>query len=1060
MTNNKYYHATEIFNRVFNSGGTLTGKYDTDAAILNAVFDETKDALNIVSKVELIDTTINNLVVNENLTVIGDLYVSGTSYSVISEDVLVEETHLTLNFGEIGSGVTNKTSGLIIDRGQATDFLIEFDEITDTFRVGFSGDTKEVALNENLTTEISSRISGDDSLMVVINNLPGVSGIMSLSTSIQNETSYRIQGDVSLSTLISSIPVFDDSSLSTSIQNEISDRISGDTSLSLAILNIPTGSTYDDTSLSTALSNEIVNRISGDTSLSTAILNVNPTSLSIALVNEISDRISGDTSLSTLISSIPVFDDSSLSTSIQNEISDRIVGDISLSTSIYGKVSLSGTSQTINSDIVIHGNLIVSGSTISLSAQTMEVEDNFIVVNAGELGHGISLGQAGIQVDRGLDPDYFFEFKEDSQTFRVGESGTTQAVATREDVPLNNGLAIWDATENMFITNTTIVPSLSTSAQQPWIDIDRCGFVENSNLALSFDDSTMILTLSALTSTWSYFRTGIKYTITGNKTISIPNVNGTYFIFINNTTGTLESGTTPWTLQDATLPTAIIKYNNTLTPKYQLAYELHTSKIDRREHLYLHSTRGTQYVNGGQLTGPDVNLANASNTNATSCFGISATTIADEDIFLSLAALTRPDGSTTTGYTCYTRTGSTTYIWSKSVVPYTYGANSRIMYDVNGTMTEAPNTNNRWYNWYLIYTNFQGDSRYALLPGRSSFTSLALAQAEDIKTFDFTGFPIEESVIAYQFSWRYDTNIDNLGKVKLAATPKKVNVSTITSAGSAGSADHNTLVGLQGGTTDEFYHLTNSDYLNVTGLTVTLSSLLIVDSSLSTSILNEISDRISGDISLATLISNIPVYDDSSLSTSIVNEISNRISGDISLSTSILNEISDRIAADNSLSTSILNNSGSTYDDSSLSTAISNEISNRILGDLSLSSTIGNLSGVTTMPYSAVTYNLSTGNTITTTGTTTIVFNTTDMYFVDISGNTTSGITFDFSGGTIGKTLTMIITNSGVGNTTKCVFNATSCKTFGAYDNTKTNAVSVLCKGTNDPKYWVVIANT
>jgi len=110
--------------------------------------------------------------------------------------------------------------------------------------------------------------------------------------------------------------------------------------------------------------------------------------------------------------------------------------------------------------------------------------------------------------------------------------------------------------------------------------------------------------------------------------------------------------------------------------------------------------------------------------------------------------------------------------------------------------------------------------------------------------------------------------------------------------------------------------------------------------------------------------------------------------------------------------------------------------------------------------YSGITYNTINGSSITNTGTTTINFSTTDVYNVNISGNTISGITFDFSNEIIGKTLTMVITNTGVGNTTSCIFNPTTCKTFGSYDSSKTNAVSVLCVKNTNPKYWVVIANT
>jgi hypothetical protein len=181
--NNKYYTPADIFNRVY-SGTTLKGVYDNEADILNAVFVEGQDALNVNMTVDIVDAEIDNLTVNGTLTVIGDMVVSGTSYSVISEDVLVTETHLTLNYGEIGSGVTNRTAGLIIDRGLALDYLIEYDELDDSLKAGFSGSTKKLVFIDDIVT---------------------TTGITSLSTAIAQETIQRVSGDTSLSTAISSI---------------------------------------------------------------------------------------------------------------------------------------------------------------------------------------------------------------------------------------------------------------------------------------------------------------------------------------------------------------------------------------------------------------------------------------------------------------------------------------------------------------------------------------------------------------------------------------------------------------------------------------------------------------------------------------------------------------------------------------------------------------------------------------------------------------------------------------------------------------------------------------
>jgi hypothetical protein len=59
---------------------------------------------------------------------------------------------------------------------------------------------------------------------------------------------------------------------------------------------------------------------------------------------------------------------------------------------------------------------------------------------------------SGISVNRGDSPDYRFIFKEDDDTFRVGEENLEQAVATREDSPTSFGVSYWNNTSKRFDT--------------------------------------------------------------------------------------------------------------------------------------------------------------------------------------------------------------------------------------------------------------------------------------------------------------------------------------------------------------------------------------------------------------------------------------------------------------------------------------------------------------------------------------------------------------------------------------------------------------------------------
>ena len=111
------------------------------------------------------------------------------------------------------------------------------------------------------------------------------------------------------------------------------------------------------------------------------------------------------------------------------------------------------TNNTTNlylNNVGIKGNLSVSGTTFY--TQTLNVADNIILINSGETGSGVTHGYAGIIIDRGSLPDYDFIFQESTQNFRIGETGTTQAVATREDAPIVNGIAKWNSVQYRFDT--------------------------------------------------------------------------------------------------------------------------------------------------------------------------------------------------------------------------------------------------------------------------------------------------------------------------------------------------------------------------------------------------------------------------------------------------------------------------------------------------------------------------------------------------------------------------------------------------------------------------------
>lgn len=129
-----------------------------------------------------------------------------------------------------------------------------------------------------------------------------------------------------------------------------------------------------------------------------------------------------------------------------------------------GPLVISSGGLVVNNDVSIGGNLIIDGSLFVRSVEAIDVSSAFIVLNTGQTGTPPASMQSGIVVDRGDLEPYVFLYDESTEDFRVGvaapttgpsfDDSSTQAVATREDTPLDGGVALWNAALNRFDTST------------------------------------------------------------------------------------------------------------------------------------------------------------------------------------------------------------------------------------------------------------------------------------------------------------------------------------------------------------------------------------------------------------------------------------------------------------------------------------------------------------------------------------------------------------------------------------------------------------------------------
>lgn len=165
--------------------------------------------------------------------------------------------------------------------------------------------------------------------------------------------------------------------------------------------------------------------------------------------------------------------------------SERLGGELpSHYVNVSNAQSISGD-KTFIDDVVVQGNFTVNGTMATVNAETVEVQDNLVVINKGEVGPGVTAGEAGIVVDRGTSTDYKFVFDEASDSFKVGETGSLQKVATREDAPISGGIAVWDDAGYKFVT--TKDPSVNSVS------------VGGHSVSWNNDESTLDVSLNGAT---------------------------------------------------------------------------------------------------------------------------------------------------------------------------------------------------------------------------------------------------------------------------------------------------------------------------------------------------------------------------------------------------------------------------------------------------------------------------------------------------------------------------------------------------------------------------------
>ena len=161
-------------------------------------------------------------------------------------------------------------------------------------------------------------------------------------------------------------------------------------------------------------------------------------------------------------------------------VTKRISDDYHITTDVNPTANITLTTHTV----YIQGNLFVGGNNTSVSKTDLDITDNTIVLNKGEVGPGVTLNYAGIDVDRG--PAQFvpeLRWNEPYLKWQITNDGVTYA-----NISYSSGSG-----------GTTLVDDLAPQLGGPLDTLDQ--YIFSSNTQQVKVDSNLAMYVQTITPT-------------------------------------------------------------------------------------------------------------------------------------------------------------------------------------------------------------------------------------------------------------------------------------------------------------------------------------------------------------------------------------------------------------------------------------------------------------------------------------------------------------------------------------------------------------------------------
>lgn len=290
---------------------------------------------------------------------------------------------------------------------------------------------------------------------------------------------------------------------------------------------------------------------------------------------------------------------------------------------------------------------------------------------------------------------------------------------------------------------------------------DPSGFIDGNNINVSYNWTNRTITLTGVL---DYYWNGVKKTLASPWTSTAHTATvGAWFLSSSDGTNFTWSQT-PWSFNHVMV--SYVNYKATLATTLAIR-ETH-GIMPWNVHEELHTTIGTYLLSGGKLTAGTYSENVGSDVAVTPSFDVAV--VKDED-----NETTIPSWIQGTYTTMYIGAASTSVFNIANTKPFVAATGAYLQVNNTTTGIMTPAVTARYYNVYQILiptTSDAGSSTYRtiLLQPQATYTSLVLAQGEDVRSLKFGELTsISDEFIVYaRITYLASAVFTNTGKCAIA----------------------------------------------------------------------------------------------------------------------------------------------------------------------------------------------------------------------------------------------------------------------------------------------------